>query len=323
MEEDDDLPPSSPVKRTHDALSSAQGGAELQRTSDPKFPSLAFGGGFSVPRSPERRTHPSSQTPLPSSSPPRPTFSPPKGAYGSSHAISSQNVLPPMQAAPQLPPGPFPAVRPSSSHSGYGLIQNQPSMSPTQGNPDVGPLAGFPLPASNGNSAHSSFENYATPRPQSGHAATPAMSSNYPSFSATATPNGNHSSPPRSSHGMGLSGISPTKQSPRPMTSGNNGPGAMVLPPIRRLEPSPKLMGRSSPDAPIPPPVKCMTPEQEERRQRENASLTQQVPHYPAHGQATLTSSPSVNRFPPLGATTNTQPEPFSSPQRGGDASRQ
>lgn len=323
MEEDDDLPPPSPVKRTHAALSSAQGGAEPQRATDPKLPSLPLGGGFSVPRSPERRAHPSSQTPLPSSSPPRPTFSPPKGIYGPTHAMSGQHVLPPMQTAPQLPPGPFHAVRPASSHSGYGPIQNQPSMSPTQGNHDVGPLAGFPPTASNGNSAYSSFESYTTPRPQSGHAATPAMSNNYPSFSAVATPNGNHSSPPRSSHGMGLSGISPTKQSPRPLTSSNNGPGAMVLPPIRRLEPSPKLMGRSSPDAPIPPPVKCMTPEQEERRQRENNSLAHQAPYYPANGQTNLMSSPSLNRFPPLGATANTQPEPASSPQRGGEASRQ
>ncbi|KAJ5183649.1 hypothetical protein N7492_001265 [Penicillium capsulatum] len=325
LEEDDDLPPPSPVKRTHTALSSVQDGVVLPHTSEPKPASLGVESGFSVPRSPERRVHPSSHTSLPSSSPPRPTFSPPKGAYGPAHAMPGQHALPPMQPAPQLPPlGPFHAARPSSSHSGHGPIQNQPSMSPTQGNHDVGPLAGFPhTTASNGNSAYSSFESYATPRPQSGHATTPAMSSHYPSFSAQATPNGNHSSPPHSSHGMGLSGISPTKQSPRPMTSGHNGPGAVVLPPIRRLEPSPKLMGRSSPDAPIPPPVKCMTPEQEERRQRENASLAQPGPHYPANGQPTLMSSPSLNRIPSLGAAANAVPEPVPSPQRGGNDSRQ
>lgn len=143
------------------------------------------------------------------------------------------------------------------------------------------------------------------------------MSSNYPSFSAAATPNGHNSSPPHSSHGVGMSGISPTKQSPRPMT-GNGGPGAAVLPPIRRLEPSPKLMGRSSPDAPIPPPVKCMTPEQEERRQRENATFGQQGRQPPANGQPSLMSSPSLSRVPPLGpAATAQQPEPVPSPQRG------
>lgn len=64
------------------------------------------------------------------------------------------------------------------------------------------------------------------------------------------------------------------------MTSGSVG-SASVLPPIQKLEPSPKLMGRSSPDAPIPPPVKVMTPEQEERRQRENEMMMREA----ANGQ--------------------------------------
>lgn len=334
--EDDELAPLSPVKKSHMALSGAQNGSHEQRPSPSHsmLPSLTAQGQFYVPPSPERRPPP--QPYLPSSSPPRPPFSPLKGT--SSMAGSGpmqpwlgprpgQHALPPMQPGPQLPPlGSFSSGRPSSSHSGYGPAQNHPSMSPTQGNRDVGPLAGFSRPAAangSGASPWSSFESYATPRPHSGHGGTPAMSSGHPSFSNAATPNGNHSSPPNSSHGMGMSGISPTKQSPRPMTSGSMA-GAPVLPPIRRLEPSPKLMGRSSPDAPIPPPVKCMTPEQEERRQRERASMLQQGHTYPTNGQPTLMSSPSMNRIPPLGpAATSQQPGPVPSPQHGHNVPRQ
>ena len=253
---------------------------------------------------------------------------PPRSFFNNRPVGPVQNgiSLPPMQPGPQLPAvGSFHSARPSSSHSGNGAIQNRPSMSPTQGNHDVGPLAGFPHPQSsaNGSGSWSPFPNqsYTTPRPQSGHGATLPMSSHYPSYSATATPNGNpnpnHSSPPHSSHGMGLSGISPTKQSPRPLTSGSMA-GAPVLPPLHRLDPSPKLMGRSSPDAPIPPPVKCMTPEQEDRRQREIASIRYQGHHYPSNGQAHIMSSPSINRIPPLGpAATSQLPDPVPSPQHG------
>ncbi|KAJ5280967.1 hypothetical protein N7478_006339 [Penicillium angulare] len=347
--EDDAIAPPSPVKQTHAALSSMQNGGPRPSTeypaaaaspAKPSLPSLTSQGQFYPPSSPQRRSHHINQTPLPSSSPPRPPFSPPKNgpmypSLGHQPQLGHhQGGLPHMPGPHlhQLPPMNLPSlpamnpVRPSSSHS--GPTQTQPSMSPTQGNHEVGPLAGFPHTsgAANG-SGYKPFDpysNYSTPRPQSGHGAPPSMSSNYPSFSAAATPNGNHSTPPHSSHGMGMSGISPMKQSPRAVTSGSGIAGAPVLPPIRKLEPSPKLMGRSSPDAPIPPPVKCMTPEQAERRARENASLFNQGPGYPAHSQGHPMSSPSFDRIPPLGpAVTQQYPEPVPSPQRGGDAHRQ
>lgn len=324
LENDEDHAPPSPVKKSHHALSNIQ---NQSLGTQPTLQSPAVGhSNFYPPPSPERRARATDH--LPSSSPPRPPFSPPKGMNGLLNATmeqhprpsSSQHSLPPMQHAPHLPPiGSFQSVRPSSSHSIQSPVQNQPSMSPTQGNPDVGPLAGFPPAAPN--HAPSPWSSFETPRPQSGHAATPSMSSRYPSFSA-ATPNGNHSSPPQSSHGIGMSGISPTKQSPRPPTASGMA-GAPVLPPIHRLEPSPKLMGRSSPDAPIPPPVKCMTPEQEERRQRENASRLQQAYPYQGNGQHPM-SSPSLNRFPPLGSGAVSQyPDPVPSPQRGSNGQNQ
>lgn len=309
------------MKKSHLALSNIQN--EPSRTQPTLHSSAVSHGNFYPPASPQRRVHNTDHTSLPSSSPPRPPVSPPKGMNRLLHTTeqharpsSSQHSFPPRQSAPQLPPvGSFP-VRPSSSHSAQSPVQNQPSMSPTQGNPEVGPIAGFPSVSSH-TSPWSSFE---TPRPQSGHTATPSMSHHYPSFSAT-TPNGNHSSPPQSSHGMAMSGISPTKQSPRPLT-GSSMAGAPVLPPIRRLEPSPKLMGRSSPDAPIPPPVKCMTPEQEERRLRENASMLHQSHHYQSNGQH-LMSSPSLSRIPPLASGTSQYPDPVPSPRRESNGQNQ
>jgi DNA-directed RNA polymerase len=246
----------------------------------------------------------------------RPLSSPMKARNG--FAPSSQGLpsrLPSISQATNLPSigrGTFGGSslhsgRPSSAHSAQSPslpspIQNRPSMSPTQGNHDVGPLAGFPPTGpSDGSAPWTPFGPHrAAARPDAGNNASfSSIHSGRPSFSA-ATPSGSRSSPPQSSHGLPFSGISPTKQSPRPMTSGSL-VGAPILPPIQKLEPSPKLMGRSSPDAPIPPPVKSMTPEQEERRQRENALMFQSQPHALSNRQYSAMSSPSLNRIHPLG----------------------
>ncbi|KAF7588158.1 hypothetical protein BBP40_006125 [Aspergillus hancockii] len=267
-----------------------------------------------IPMSPERRPQSAHAA---SFSSPRAPFSPSKGTNGFSPSKEAPPKLPSIQQATHLPPNgrvilnggsfhSFPSQRPSSSHSAQSPtlpspIQNRPSMSPTQGNRDVGPLAGFPpAPPSESPAPWTPYRQPQAPRRGSGHYAS--FSSVPGGHSFVATPNASQSSPPQSSHGVLLSGISPTKQSPRPVTSGSV-TGAPVLPPIQKLEPSPKLMGRSSPDAPIPPPVKCMTPEQEERRQRENALILQAQ----SNGQHSVMSSPSLNRIPPLGPSALSQ----------------
>lgn len=241
---------------------------------------------------------------------PVPRFSPSKSANG--FGVFSKNPVPTKPSGqPPLPPAQQPlSRRPSTSNSVQNPfsspVQNRPSMSPTQGNRDVGPLAGFPTGAPSNGAPWTPYGQHRAPRPDgSTYGASSSFQSNPPSFSA-ATPSNSQSSPPQSSHGgMPLSGISPTKNSPRPMTSGSI-TGAPILPPIQKLEPSPKLMGRSSPDAPIPAPVKCMTPEQEERRQRENSlmMLGQNPSQSQDQGQCqgpSLMSSPSLNRIPSLG----------------------
>ncbi|KAL4920249.1 hypothetical protein BDW62DRAFT_177002 [Aspergillus aurantiobrunneus] len=255
------------------------------------------------PHSPERRPQSSHTS---SFSPARAPFSPSKGVNG---LVSSQEQpkLPTIHSFPangrgSLPPAPSFTRRPSSSHSINSPtlpspIQNRPSMSPTQGNRDVGPLAGIPpLASSDGPAPWTPYGQHQSRRPSTGNAASfSSIHSGNVSFAAT--PTANRTSSPHSQPPL-LSGLSPTKQSPRPMTAGGTG-GAPILPPVQRLEPSPKLMGRSSPDAPIPPPVKCMTPEQEERRQRENAMGVHGHLSTASNGQHAM-SSPAINRIPLL-----------------------
>ncbi|KAE8354079.1 hypothetical protein BDV28DRAFT_93582 [Aspergillus coremiiformis] len=307
------------LEATHTSASStlpANGSPSKPPTMQPYLPQNSV---QPVPMSPERRPQSSHATSLSS---PRAPFSPSKGANGFSPSREAPPKLPSIQQTTHLPINgrvsfnggsfhSFHSQRPSSSHSAQSPtlpspIQNRPSMSPTQGNRDVGPLAGFPpVPSSESPAPWTPYRQHQAPRRGSGpYASFSSIPGGHPSFAAT--PNTSRSSPPQSSHGgVALSGISPTKQSPRPVTSGSV-TGAAVLPPIQRLEPSPKLMGRSSPDAPIPPPVKCMTPEQEERRQRENALLLHAQSHAP-NGQQSAMSSPSLNRIPPLGPSALSQ----------------
>jgi hypothetical protein len=268
------------------------------------------------PPSPERRPQSSHTN---SFSPSRAPFSPSKGTNGLAHFREQAPKLPPIHHFPpngrgSLPPAPsFGTRRPSSSHSNPSPslpspIQNRPSMSPTQGNRDVGPLAGFPpMASSDGPAPWTPYGPNQTPRPNTGnHLSFSSAHSGNVSFNAT--PTANRASSPYNGQPALLSGLSPTKQSPRPMTAGGMS-GAPILPPVQRLEPSPKLMGRSSPDAPIPPPVKCMTPEQEERRQRENAMGLYNHFAVAANGQ-------SVNRIPPL------EPSPLVPKPEPSDAQR-
>ncbi|KAK2737058.1 hypothetical protein FQN55_001328 [Onygenales sp. PD_40] len=249
--------------------------------------------GFYPPPSALQRTSNPPQTgsalapsPLPLN-PPANTF--PRGPAQPSGHAQFFHYQPPA-ALPNSNASSFNSQRPSSSHSAQGSfispIQNRPAMSPTQGNRDVGPLAGFPpsalpngaLPATPHvhNQAYHTTSTSPYALPQSSNPSRPL------SFSSTAaaTPARNsfaHTPPPHYSQSQGgppMSGLSPTKHSPapaHPLSFGSTGSTtAPILPPVQRLQPSPKLMGRSSPDAPIPAPVKSMTPEQEDRRRREN-----------------------------------------------------
>ncbi|KAL4787231.1 hypothetical protein BJX76DRAFT_319231 [Aspergillus varians] len=289
------------TKEENAAAAVANGSPAKQRR--PSLPHPSTHAVLFPPHSPERRPQSSHAT---SFSPARAPFSPLKGVNGL-FSSREQPKLPPIHHFPpngrDAPPlaSSF-ARRPSSSHSIHSPslpspIQNRPSMSPTQGNRDVGPLAGFPpMASSDGPAPWTPYGQHQTPRPSTGnHASFSSIHSGNVSFAAT--PTANRASSPHSQPVL-LSGLSPTKQSPRPMTAGGMA-GAPILPPVQRLEPSPKLLGRSSPDAPIPPPVKCMTPEQEERRQRENAMGLHSHLSTASNGQHAM-SSPSINRIPPL-----------------------
>ncbi|KAL2810440.1 hypothetical protein BJX63DRAFT_423034 [Aspergillus granulosus] len=291
-------------------------------------PSLSQAQTIPFPSSPERRPQSSYTNTF---SPTRAPFSPSKGINGLAHSQEQAPKLPPVHHFPPngrgpLPPAPsFGTRRPSSSPSNHSPtlpspIQNRPPMSPTQGNRDVGPLAGFPpMVSSDGAAPWTPYGPNQTPRPNTGnHLSFSSTQSGNVSF--TATPTANRASSPYNGQPAQLSGLSPVKQSPRPMTAGGMA-GAPILPPVQRLEPSPKLMGRSSPDAPIPPPVKCMTPEQEERRQRENAMGLHNHSHFAVATNGQPMASPSVNRIPPL-EPSPLVPKPEPSAQPGSDSAR-
>ena len=239
---------------------------------------------------PESNSH--TDVPQPTAS----SFEPPspaKAANGHLELAKQQNRgLSPHKQQTVPPPLPlqkstFSTQRPSSPHSVKSPtltspIQNRPSMSPTQGNRDVGPLAGF---SSTGTANESTpwtplggqqqqQQQHVPPPTGTRRPSSSSIPNGYSPFPTATTTSGGgstfgHSPPPfQGPHGIPSSGISPTKQPQRPMSGG--GPvGASVMPPVEKLEPSPKLMGRSFPDAPIPPPVKGPPPlsEQEERKQ--------------------------------------------------------
>lgn len=162
-------------------------------------------------------------------------------------------------------------------------IQNRPSISPTQGNHDVGPLAGFPPsasmhhPYSTGNFNSPLQQAQMTPsnhqnRISKEEIPNSSFQSPYSSFSISTpsnsqprnndtttapTPNNNILNTPKHLHAMPLSGLSPTKHSPpRPSTSGSatgtnsNGNGTpapiSIMPPQYNLQPSPKVEGKKT-----------------------------------------------------------------------------
>jgi PHD-finger len=184
--------------------------------------------------------------------------------------------------ANQTPRG---AIGTSNTHQQGRLpspVLNRPSMSPTQGNPDVGPVAGVPQRSQPGmgmspppQSATNQAQNITFTQPYNNeHYATPYMNG---------TPNINAENanikPDQQPHQYSqhhLSGLSPTKHSPSlpppalstaqntaspspyvpSATSRRSISGTPIFPPTEMLQPSPKQLSKS----PVPTPSKAMTP---------------------------------------------------------------
>ncbi|KAI9881038.1 MAG: hypothetical protein M1830_008920 [Pleopsidium flavum] len=125
----------------------------------------------------------------------------------------------------------FDRQRPSSSHSNHSNhnlpspIKNRPSMSPTQGGKDVGPIA-FPQPGSPSGS-------FPPPHAAQNTVLSPTKHSSPPVGLL-------HSSSPVTNPPLPASAFSPTKHSP-PRPSSNHGmAGTHVMPPVTSLSPSPR-----------------------------------------------------------------------------------
>ena len=173
-------------------------------------------------------------------------------------ALSGVNPFPDIPEHPQTRTPPvnapldpfynsFEGVRPSSSHSTHNIpppMKNRPSMSPTQGNQDVGPLA---FPAYHSTNGGLSSQTSAAPLAD-GNQASPAMY-------GSQTPSGGRTSlGGQAGVAMPMSGLSPAKQSP-PRGLSNQAGGTPIMPPVAQLSPSPQQQDLHAP-------VKSLTPEQ-------------------------------------------------------------
>jgi hypothetical protein len=157
-------------------------------------------------------------------------------------------------------------------------IINRPSMSPTQGNPDVGPVAGVPHRASAEMSISPPSSHLSTSQHQNQPSATPQNHpyhfTNY--MNGASNPHSAHANIHHSHSQQPLSGLSPTKHSPNlpppapPMAHNASPPlphlpavsrarsvsGTPIFPPSEMLKPSPKQLSKS----PVPTPSKALTP---------------------------------------------------------------
>ena len=125
-------------------------------------------------------------------------------------------------------------------------MHNRPSMSPTQGNRDVGQLA-YPqgMAPNGGISPHKSPNTYTSPTVHPRVLSSPL---GLPSSSPVMAP-------PLSVHHQSTSGLSPSKHSPPRPTSSHSVSNTPIMPPAANLSPSPQKLNLHAP-------VKGMTPEQ-------------------------------------------------------------
>ena len=150
----------------------------------------------------------------------------------------------------------FEKQRPTSSHSNYNLpppVKSRPSMSPPQGNAELGPLA-FPpqlsaTPHTNGLPPHRSASST---QPGYSPAKNPHPSPPTASLQHSSSP---VIPPPTQTPQAPLSGLSPSKNSPPRPPSAHSIASTAIMPPIAHLSPSPQVQNFHAP-------VKGMTPEQ-------------------------------------------------------------
>jgi PHD-finger len=171
---------------------------------------------------------------------------------------SSQGIPPrPPSSHTQLNGQPTPAARLPSP------VINRPIMSPSQGNYDVGPVAGIPQRTSfPPNNAAAHLSNGISPSLQRSHPHQTPMQYNRPtSSSSSSSP---HHQP------IALSGASPTKPLPPPSNvpmkmsvspplatpSVRSVSGTPIIPPTEKLRPSPELLSRSGMEHAMPTPSK-------------------------------------------------------------------
>ncbi|OQU98480.1 hypothetical protein CLAIMM_04265 [Cladophialophora immunda] len=238
--------------------------------------------------------------------------SPPPQGQGNYSFFYNGTQYPYQNSAGQRPLAPSPIPKHPPQNSGAQTMSNsgrlpspvinRPTISPTQGNMDVGPVAGIPQksaqfhqPGANGvyspaNGTSSKFQG--TPRPPAQHQAQPAQTpvSRAPTYPLSGlspkkqqTPGPIQPVPGGSPLNSNPASSSPTSTSLQPTMSpaGNIGinilspaphpvekrivSGTPILPPIENLRPSPEQLRNMSSTEPVPTPSKQSQPQGQSR----------------------------------------------------------
>ena len=190
------------------------------------------------------------------------------GSAGADRSSRYQQETSPLSAQSQAqfsypPQNPFlnsfNRQRPSSAHSSNNVtspMKNRPSMTPTQGNRDVGPIA-FPSAKHASNSASPAYLDSST------------HSSSYRNHQHSSSPSSSPILPaPDQQQHFPMSGLSPSKNSsPRPMSS-HSVSGTAIMPPVAQLSPSPQIQNFHAP-------IKGLTPQQPSTTNGTNGHFTE------------------------------------------------
>jgi hypothetical protein len=231
------------------------------------------------------------------------------------HQHSSQSPNQPSVENSSTPKRPIPPVLPNTQRVPSPVL-NRPIISPTQGNYDVGPVAGIPQKASQSPPQQRNGVDGFAHRQQTQPHATPRVASQSEITNLNHTPISRAPNYP-------LSGLSPKKQptpTPNPplgtvpQKSSSMSPpvpsntftntdqvrtvsGTAILPPVENLRPSPQQLRNSSSSGPVPTPSKQPQPQWQphqgrasaERQVNEPALLANSVNPTPTGAQAVRT----------------------------------
>ncbi|KAK4944186.1 hypothetical protein LTR10_016299 [Elasticomyces elasticus] len=211
--------------------------------------------------------------------------------YQGSSPIS--RPLAPTQTSPRQP-----VQSPSTGQRLPSPVFNRPTMSPTQGNMDVGPVAGVPQKSSATdqqvvNGAYASSNGHTQQAHDGGNLHATPRASGQPQFAQTPTTQPFSGLSPKKQRTPAalpapsmipqkLNSMSPpvvlSQQSPTGPVERRTVSGTPILPPVENLRPSPEQLKNSSSTEPVPTPSKQPQPAPQPQAGQESGVQTQSMP---------------------------------------------